>query len=204
MRTVRLRVVCAFVSTNSKNIDTTVLRVATIARQSFKRHTHTLRFRFKRPSQTAKTTRQRTPTVIGRLPGQAPMARSSARCTHAIARSSSSSSWRPWRARCQDAAKAVENANKQLAKDGVEPLPDGLTPNSLRRTFAPLLFAIGEAPPCVMAQMGHTTPALALAIYARRMDRRGRRAAAVKGAHRGPRTGSSHAASLPSRRHAPR
>jgi integrase len=69
-------------------------------------------------------------------------------------------------------AKAIEEANKQLVKDEVEPLPDGLTPHSLRRTFASLLFAIGEAPPYVMAQMGHTTPNLTLAIYARQMDRR--------------------------------
>jgi integrase len=51
-------------------------------------------------------------------------------------------------------AKAVEHANGQLAKDGVELLPEGLTPHSLRRTFASLLFALGEAPPYVMAQMG--------------------------------------------------
>jgi integrase len=69
-------------------------------------------------------------------------------------------------------AKAVELANAKLAKDEVEPLPEGLTPHSLRRTFASLLFAIGEAPPYVMAQMGHATPNLTLAIYARQMDRR--------------------------------
>jgi integrase len=34
-------------------------------------------------------------------------------------------------------------------------LPQRLTPHSLRRTFASLLFAIGEPPPYVMAQMGH-------------------------------------------------
>jgi integrase len=51
-------------------------------------------------------------------------------------------------------------------------LPEGLTPHSLRRTFASLLFAIGEPPPWVMRQMGHTTPNLTLAIYAREMDRR--------------------------------
>jgi GAF domain-containing protein len=45
-------------------------------------------------------------------------------------------------------------------------------PHSLRRTFASLLFAIGETPPYVMAQMGHTTPNLTLAIYARQMNRR--------------------------------
>ena len=69
-------------------------------------------------------------------------------------------------------AKAVEHANAQLAEDEIEPLPEGLTPHSLRRTFASLLFAIGETPPYVMAQMGHTTPNLTLAIYARQMDRR--------------------------------
>jgi len=69
-------------------------------------------------------------------------------------------------------ATAVENANKQLVKDEVEPLPERLTPHSLRRTFASLLFALGETPPYVMAQMGHTTPNLTLAIYARQMDRR--------------------------------
>lgn len=68
--------------------------------------------------------------------------------------------------------KAVEHANTQLVVEGFEPLPDGLTPHSLRRTFASLLFAIGETPPYVMAQMGHTTPNLTLAIYARQMDRR--------------------------------
>jgi len=69
-------------------------------------------------------------------------------------------------------AKAVEKANKQLVENEVEPLPERLTPHSLRRTFASLLFAIGETPPYVMAQMGHTTPNLTLAIYARCMDRR--------------------------------
>ncbi len=69
-------------------------------------------------------------------------------------------------------AKAVEQANRQLSEDNTEPLPDGLTPHSLRRTFASLLFAIGETPPYVMAQMGHTTPNLTLAIYARQMNRR--------------------------------
>ena len=61
---------------------------------------------------------------------------------------------------------AVEIANEQLEAGAQEPLQVGITPHSLRRTFASLLYAIGEAPPYVMAQMGHTTPALALAIYA--------------------------------------
>jgi len=67
---------------------------------------------------------------------------------------------------------AAHLANEQLRDAGAEVLPDGLTPHSLRRTFASLLFALGETPPYVMAQMGHTTPNLTLAIYARQMDRR--------------------------------
>ena len=69
-------------------------------------------------------------------------------------------------------AKSIERADEQLAADGVEGLPEGLTPHSLRRTFASLLFATGEPPPYVMAQMGHTTASLTLTIYARQMDRR--------------------------------
>jgi integrase len=69
-------------------------------------------------------------------------------------------------------ARAVEVANAQLRARDEEPLPERLTPHSLRRTFASVLFAIGEPPPYVMAQMGHTTPNLTLAIYARQMNRR--------------------------------
>jgi integrase len=69
-------------------------------------------------------------------------------------------------------AKAVERANAKLTSDDGGALPEGLTPHSLRRTFASLLFALGESPPYVMAQMGHTTASLTLAIYARQMDRR--------------------------------
>jgi integrase len=52
------------------------------------------------------------------------------------------------------------------------PLPV-LTPHGLRRSFASLLYAVGEPPPVVMAEMGHTDPALALAIYAQAMRRDG-------------------------------
>jgi integrase len=69
-------------------------------------------------------------------------------------------------------APAIKNANEQLAADGLEPLPIGLTLHSLRRTFASLLFAIGETPAYVMGQLGHTTAELTLSLYARQMDRR--------------------------------
>jgi integrase len=61
---------------------------------------------------------------------------------------------------------AVKRANANLAKKDLPPLPDNLTPHSLRRTFATVLYALGESPPVVMAEMGHTSPALALRIYA--------------------------------------
>ena len=69
-------------------------------------------------------------------------------------------------------ARSAEQADAELARHGTEPLPAGLTPHSLRRTFASLLFALGEAPPYVMAQMGHTSANLTLSVYARQMDRR--------------------------------
>ncbi len=69
-------------------------------------------------------------------------------------------------------ARAIERANAERAVTGLEPLVAGLTPHSLRRTFASLLFAIGETPPYVMAQMGHTSANLTLSVYARQMLRR--------------------------------
>jgi integrase len=67
-------------------------------------------------------------------------------------------------------AKALERADERLAGEGEPPLP-AVTPHGLRRSFASILYAIGEPPPVVMAEMGHTDPALALAIYAQAMRR---------------------------------
>jgi integrase len=69
-------------------------------------------------------------------------------------------------------ARSIQRADAALGRQGLEQLPSGLTPHALRRTFASLLFALGEAPPYVMAQMGHTSANLTLSIYARQMDRR--------------------------------
>ncbi len=86
--------------------------------------------------------------------------------------------------------RAVERANERLTAEGIEPLPVRLTPHSLRRTFASLLFALDEPPPYVMAQMGHTTANLTLNVYARQMDRRDgepeRLSALVEHRHPGP------------------
>jgi len=68
-------------------------------------------------------------------------------------------------------APTVKRANENLAKRGRAPLPVKLTPHSLRRTFARLLYALGEPPPVVMQEMGHTDPALALRVYAQAIRR---------------------------------
>jgi len=68
-------------------------------------------------------------------------------------------------------AKAVARANERLAHAREAPLPTTLTPHSLRRTFASLLYAIGEDPGVVMDEMGHTDPGLALRIYRQSMRR---------------------------------
>jgi integrase len=62
----------------------------------------------------------------------------------------------PDNARDRVLAAAVNRANERLTKRGAAPLPDRLTPHSLRRTFSSLLDAIGETPPTVMAEMAHS------------------------------------------------
>jgi integrase len=47
----------------------------------------------------------------------------------------------------------------------------GITPHFLRRTFASVLYALGEDPGIVMDEMGHTDPALALRVYRQAMRR---------------------------------
>jgi integrase len=75
---------------------------------------------------------------------------------------------------------AVVSANADLAKRDLPPLPDKLTPHSLRRTFCSLLYALGETPPAVMQDMGHADPGLALRVYAQAMRRGERETAALR------------------------
>ena len=65
-------------------------------------------------------------------------------------------------------AKALERANANLAADGSGSLPH-LTPHSCRRTYASIRYALGASPADVMAELGHTNPSLALAVYAQAM-----------------------------------
>jgi integrase len=60
---------------------------------------------------------------------------------------------------------AVALADRRRAGVDLDSLPERLTPHSLRRTFCSLLYALGETPPAVMRQMGHTDPKLALKVY---------------------------------------
>jgi hypothetical protein len=69
----------------------------------------------------------------------------------------------------------VQRANETLADQDVAPIPTGLSPHSLRRTFASLLYLRGENPVYVMHQMGHTDPKLALRIYTKVMGEQRRR-----------------------------
>lgn len=66
---------------------------------------------------------------------------------------------------------AVARGNLDLAARDQAPLPQGITPHSLRRTFASVLYALGEDPGVVMDEMGHTDPALALRVYRQAMRR---------------------------------
>lgn len=66
---------------------------------------------------------------------------------------------------------AVAQANEDLVARDQPPLPEGITPHSLRRTFASVLYVLGENPGVVMDEMGHTDPALALRVYREAMRR---------------------------------
>jgi integrase len=66
---------------------------------------------------------------------------------------------------------AITAANKKLAEAGKAPIQEGVTNHTLRRTFASLLYEAGASPAYVMSQMGHTSSALALEVYAKKMER---------------------------------
>jgi integrase len=74
-------------------------------------------------------------------------------------------------ARRRVVVKSVERANENLTAAGRNPLPEGITPHSLRRTFISLLLATGAEVPYVMRQVGHSDPKVTLSIYAQVMYR---------------------------------
>jgi len=75
-------------------------------------------------------------------------------------------------------AKSFERANERLERAGEVPLPQGLTPHTLRHTFASLLVALGVDPGTVMDQLGHADAGFTLRVYRYAMRRsRGARSA---------------------------
>jgi len=66
--------------------------------------------------------------------------------------------------------KSAQLAETMIGESGGA-LAGRITPHSLRRTFASLLFALGEPHPVVMLEMGHTTAQMTLGIYAHAMRR---------------------------------
>jgi len=61
---------------------------------------------------------------------------------------------------------AVARADALLLAESRQPMPAGVTPHSLRRTFISILLATGADVRYVMGQVGHTDPGLTLRIYA--------------------------------------
>ena len=78
---------------------------------------------------------------------------------------------RPENFRNRVLAAAVKRANKTLTEAERQPLPEGLTPHTLRRTLCSVLYVLEPDPAVVMEEMGHTDPALALRVYRQAMRR---------------------------------
>ena len=87
-------------------------------------------------------------------------------------------------------APAIKRANELLEAADLAALPNGLSPHSLRRTFASILVALGEDPRYVMGQLGHASPNFTLRVYAQAMHHddgaRDRLRALVEGAELPP------------------
>ena len=62
---------------------------------------------------------------------------------------------------------AVRRANARRAARDLPPLPDSVTPHTLRRTYISLLLEAGAPMPYVMQQVGHADASTTLEIYAR-------------------------------------
>ena len=65
----------------------------------------------------------------------------------------------------------VKRVNERREKEGRMLLPEKVTPQTLRRTFASLALAAGRDPRWVMGQLGHTDARLTLNVYAQVMQR---------------------------------
>ena len=80
--------------------------------------------------------------------------------------------------------------NERLEEAGQAPLPR-LSPHALRRTWASVMFALGEWIPIVMAEGGWADPKVALTVYAHAMRRDDAENAALRALVEGSPIGSS-------------
>ena len=71
-------------------------------------------------------------------------------------------------------------ASDLLQAEGRSPLPEGLTPHSLRRTCTSVLIAIGWDPGMVMDHLGHATEGMTMSVYRKRMNHSDAEKAALK------------------------
>ena len=84
----------------------------------------------------------------------------------------------------------VDRANERLQEAGEAPLPR-LSPHSLRRTFASVMFALGESIPVVMADGGWADSKTPLNVYAHAMRRNEGENAALRALVEGSPIGSN-------------
>jgi hypothetical protein len=61
--------------------------------------------------------------------------------------------------------RAIKRADVQLEKDGGDPIPEGVTFHSLRRSYATMVAEAGAAPAYVMGQIGHRRSSFTLDVY---------------------------------------
>jgi integrase len=61
--------------------------------------------------------------------------------------------------------KAVELADRRLEDAGLAPMPEGLTPHSLRHTYISLRVALGHDPATIAQDAGHADMAVTFRIY---------------------------------------
>lgn len=74
----------------------------------------------------------------------------------------------------------MKRANGLLRDEDVSPIAIELSPHSLRRTFASLLYFRGETRVYVVNQMGHADPKLALRIYTKVVGEQRRRGSGAR------------------------
>ena len=80
----------------------------------------------------------------------------------------------PGCASCEESLKggAIKRANVELERAGWDPIPEGVTFHSLRRSYASLMAEAGADPAYTMKQIGHRKAAFTLEIYTDAKTRR--------------------------------